>query len=354
MKQESHYRSLRRRAGLAIVAWLVTVSTIFASQLSAGLINVNFMDSGSGLNPDGPGVLGAGIWNRILDTNAGLTNNLFDSTSGTTTASLSLSNGAVSGVSQINGNPVQNDSWSNAGGAVVTITGVLPGQVYKVAIYSDRIGSGNLADTYVVNGLGRSLPNAGPPGTGLPGVANVDYAIFEITSSSAGLIVLTLPAGGSVAGMQIQGVLGGEDGPRMDCLITKSPSSTGGKGDGVYKVPTNKKQTLTKKVKGSKAVKTYVNVQNDGLEIDNCYLMGFWKNRHFKRVRIKDRATGANVTAAALALNYRFILDAGETRSFFVKAKRAKQRSGNTSLQVCASPSTLVASQQDCVTSTIK
>lgn len=353
MKHETNYRSPRRRFGLSFVACLAVVSALFASQLSAGLINVNFTNTtASGLNPDGPGVLGAGTWNRIIFSAAGATTALFDRASGSTTATLSQSSGAaVAGGSQANGNPVQNESWTGVS-FIVTVTGLVANQVYKVAVYSDKIGSGGGTDTYVVNGLGITLPNPGASVNPLPGTAGTDYAIFQVTATSGGQISVAVP--GAIAGLQIQGVLNGESGPQMDCLITKSASSTTGKGGGVYKVKPTKKQTISKKVKGSKALKTFVNVQNDGAEIDNCYLMGFWKKKHFKKVVIRDRATGANVTAATMRGRHRFILDAGSTKGFSVKAKRAKQRSRDTSLQVCASPSTQVASKQDCVTSTIK
>lgn len=353
MKTESNFRRPRRRFGRTFIICLAVVSALCACELHAGLISVNFTDTtASGIASDGPGALGAGTWNRIRFSDAAGTNNLFDSSSVATGATLSQSSGGpMSSVSQGNGNPVQNETWGNGSTIGITVTGLVPNQIYKVVIYSDKKGLGDPVETYVVNGLGKSLPNPGVSPSPLPGTENIDYAVFVVNSSGAGQIVVTAPV---LCGMQIQGVLAGEAGPQMDCRIAKNPNATGGKGNGVYELKNSKSQTLSQKVKGNRAAKYYVNVENDGAEIDDCYLMGFWKNRHFKKVRIKDRATGANVTAAALSLKHRFVLDSGATKSFFVKAKRAKQRSGKTSLQVCASPSTLVPTQQDCVTALMK
>ena len=230
----------------------------------------------------------------------------------------------------------------------------MPSHIYRVAVYSDRVGSGLAAETYIVNGIGASLPNPGAAPTFQPGTGGVDYAVFTVNSTSVGQITVSVP--GAIAGLQVQGIFrSSETGPKMDCMITKSSTNPAGKGEGIYSTKSEKSQTVSQKAgKNNKSLKFYVNVRSNGPEIDDCLLMGSWSDRQFKKLKVKDRFTGENITAATKAGTYSYPLDVGATRQFQVKAKRSPNRSGKTSFDICASPSTLTESQQDCVTGTVK
>jgi len=355
MKKTPKVRASRRTSKSFLAACALAVLSLLPGELKAGLININFTNTfPSGLFSDGPGILGAGAWNRVAFSDAANTNILLDNDSILTPVSISQSSGtAVTGRSQGNGNRVQEQSWTDGSAFILTLTGLMPSHIYKVALYSDRVGSGASDDTYIVGGVGVTLSNPGAAPTDQPGVSGVDYGIFVANSTSSGQMSLAVP--GAIAGLQIIGVFrSSETGPKMDGMITKSSTSLTGKKEGRYKSKPDKSQTVTQKVKKNKTLKYYVNVKNDGPEIDNCLLIGSWRSNQFKKIKVRDRANGANATAKTLAGTHTFPLDAGQTAQFVVKAKRKPNRTGEVSFTICASPSTKTRSQQDCVTGTLK
>ena len=182
-------RILSRFGFLAPVIGVLLVAS--SPTAKAGLLNINlaqFHDTDTGY--DGEGILGGGLWNRINFQDAAKANPLVKADGSYTRAYLTETGlGNPAGATQ-DGNDLQDESWGNhqqenpADREIpveVTVFRLIPGQVYKVAVYSDRIGSeSEFPDTYTVNGVTKPLPK---PGDGddipLPGVLRWMEAAFN-------------------------------------------------------------------------------------------------------------------------------------------------------------------------------
>ncbi len=303
------------------------------TRLYAGLINVNFT-SGSPTAPafDGTGIYGGGIWNRIqADTNTGQDSQdtiaLKDSAGDTLAVTLTAKeSGIVFGDTRLNGNAIQSQSWiGNALGAVifVDIAGLIPGQIYQVAVYSNRVGSGDATDPFSIGGEQIDLPNPGEQVTTLPGVEGEDYVLFTPTASSTGKIRIVAEA---IAGLQIRGRLQtSEKAPALDAMITSNPAATTGLGQGARGTVPGSSQTLTQKGALKRPVKFYPILKNAGSFIDRQTVLLTPGSRDLDVVLI-DRQTGGNATAAAKTGTYGFVLEGGQSRGFQMQLKALKAR----------------------------
>lgn len=327
----------------------------------AGLINVNFTStSGTAAAFDGNGALGGGIWNRIqaasgVGEDAGDLVDLKDHTGTTLPVTLTAArSGVVAGASAANGNALQSQSWiGNAVDALifVDIAGLVPGQVYRVAVYSNRIGSGAPSDLYLLGEQEIELDNPGEQATALPGEEGVDYVVFQTTASTSGTITLIAEA---VAALQIEGRLTtSEKAPALDAMITRNPAAVSGTGQGVRSPTVDDSQTLTQRAKGKRAISFYPIVNNDGGFIDRQTLLLSHGKREL-RVILVDQQTARNATAAARTGTYALTLDGGESRRFLMKLKPLRDNRSTLAASLCARPSTGDTTLSDCVAGEIK
>lgn len=317
----------------------------------AGTVNINFTrNSATGAPfPDGTGILGGGGWNRRNKDEATVADILLTSTGASSGVSVVNNIAGAFGATRVNGNPVQNESWSKsvANPIVLTISGLVPNAFYRLACYSDRVGDGvNPTNTFLANGsISGSTNNAGAASVTLPGTAGTDYVILIAPASSLGQIALSTPV---IAGLQIQGVLTGELGPKMDCMVTNLRIVPGGKGRGVFGIRPNPAQTFTLNGNRGTTRTFYVNAKNTGVEYDKAFLMAF-PDRGL-RLKVLDKTTLRNVTANARALRHRFDLNAGQTQGFIVQVGASNPTFSNPlGAGIGCSPSTLKASKQDVV-----
>jgi len=353
-------RILIRFRFLCVAVVIACLSIVPAAQ--AGLLNANlaeFHDTDTGF--DGEGVLGGGLWNRINFRDAARANRLLKSDGSYSRVFLTeTSFGNPTGATQ-DGNDLQDESWGNHKQedpsdrdvpVEITISGLIPRQVYRVAVYSDRLGSeSGFPDTYTVNGIAKAIPLPGPETVALPGVEGIDYALFIIDATEDGSIVISAPF---IASLQIEGVIdGGERGPQLDCLISRAPSGARSKGNDIYRFGRTRSQTLVKKTSGRRAKRFYVKIENDGDEIDRGYATANWAKRA-ARVKIFDRHTGKNVTAAFRSASYRYVLESDDARRFAVKVKPTNRRRTRMNVPICASSSTIYGPKLDCVNCVLK
>ena len=140
----------------------IVVGLAMAPKTEAGLININLTDTtATGTGVDGNGaILGGGTWNRIKWNQAGLDNALVDNAANALAGITAKDAGAPSGAPQVNGNSIQSEAWGTP--VDLTISGLITEQIYKVAVYSDRVGdAGPADDIYTVNGATDALPTPG-------------------------------------------------------------------------------------------------------------------------------------------------------------------------------------------------
>jgi hypothetical protein len=349
-KSPSYFPSTALMSGIALT---LIVSLVHPCAGLAGTVNVNFTDTSASVSGalDGTGILGGGIWSRIINDQGAIPFALRDSNDVPT--GVSVVNGSVpSGDSQGNGNPVQNESWFSLANLALSINGLVPNGSYRLACYSDVDGFlGFVSPTtlYTANGVSATTTNGTASARSLPGTSGIDYALITAKANGSGVISLTAA---QIAGLQIQGVLPGENGPKMDCMITRSANSKAGKGQGVFGIKPNRAQSLSQRANG--AAKTYfVNVKNAGAEFDSAFLMAFPDAG--VKLRVIDQATRKNVTAAAVARRYRFDIDSGNTMRFTVQVSSASGgQTGTLNAGIGASPSTLNRANQDVVTCVLK
>lgn len=329
------------------------------AELRAGLINVNFTsDSTTNLGDDGLGILGGDNWNRVQasTTTEASTIQLRNSGSVEIPVTLGISgSGSVIGVTQaVNGNNVQSEAWDgNSPDAqiVITLKGLIPNQVYRVALYSNREGSGASADTFYFNGEARTLSNPGTAVTALPGVEGEDYIVATVAANAAGRLVV---AGPSIAGLQIAGrVMTSEALPALDATISTNPAALSGKGQNIRSTTAEQKQTMTRKGRGRRAFTFYPIVANKGTIVDRQSALLKYPERDLAVV-LKDRETNENVTAAAKAGSHRFDLDGGEKRRFQMQLKPVKLRKTLLTASLCTKPSSGDATLGDCVAGAIR
>lgn len=340
---------------------LLSCAMLPIAPVRAGLINVNFTST-SPTAPafDGGGFLGAGIWNRIQATSAmgqdasdtiALKNHAGETLAVTLTGKDS---GVVEGATHMNGNAIQSESWiGNAPGALVFVelAGLIPGQVYQIIVYSNRVGSGAAEDIYIVAGEQVELPNSGEQDTALPGIEGEDYLLFTPAAGSNGKILIVAE---SIAGLQIEGrLLISEKAPGLDAIITNNPAALTGRGENVRNSAVGGAQTLTQKGKVKRPVNFYPVVGNDGTFIDRQSVQLQYLARDVQVVLI-DRETGGNVTAAAKIGNHRFNLDGGGKRRFQMQLKPLKDKKTLVSASLCAKPSTGDTTLTDCVAGAVK
>lgn len=334
---------------------LVAVAFCFiATSASAGLVNVNFTSvKTSAPANDGAGFLGNGTWNRFIASEFMMSKTLIDSDgvlSGVSiTGVLSGSEIDTNRTTTINGNSVQDESWAGKDPGsllILTVSGLMAGQVYEVVVYSDRDGTGNLSDEVRVAGMSKDLPNPGSAATVLPGTEEEDFVRFFVTPDSVGEISIICS---TIAGLQIQGRLtSGEAGSRIDAVVARRGGLTTGKGENRYGNGRSKKDTLSLRSK-RRGVTFYPTLQNDGVQVDFCYLKLRYNVRDAD-VKLLDLTTGGNVRAAAAAGTYRFVLDNGDARPFKMKVNPLKEKKRQIRLRFCGMPSTKAASVSDCVT----
>lgn len=332
---------------------LITLSALPFAGL-AGTVNVNFTDTSSSVSGalDGTAILGGGIWSRIIN-DQGTTPFSLRNSNDVLTGVTVVNNSIPSGDSQANGNPVQSESWFSIGTLNLTIGGLVPNGSYRLACYSDVdgfIGFVSPTTLYSANGVSATTTNSNASARTLPGISGIDYVLITTKANGAGQIQLTAA---QIAGLQIQGVLPGEAGPKMDCMISRAAGSLSGKGQGVFGVKPNRAQSLSQRASGGVKRTYFVNAKNIGAEFDSAFLMAF-PDRGTK-VRIVDQTTRKNVTAAALARRHRFDIDAGATSRFTVQVSpRGSGSSKTLNVGIGASPSTLTTANQDVVTCVLK
>lgn len=341
-----HTRGLMGGALLSFVA-----AVLAPSGGIAGTVNVNFTNttpSQGGLT-DGTGILGGGQWSRLIKDTGTTAFNLAKSDG--VLAGFSIVNDSVpSGDTQGNGNPVQNESWYAFAGLNLTMSGLTPNGFYQLACYSDVdgfLGFASPTTLYTANGVSKTTINGTASARSLPGTSGIDYALITTQANASGQIILTAA---QIAGLQVQGVLPGESGPKMDCMITRSAGSKIGKGRGVFGIKPNRAQSLSQSGSGGAKRTFFVNVNNAGAEYDKAFLMAF-PDKGVK-LRIVDQATRKNVTAAAIARRHRFDIGSGNTARFTVQV--AARSAGQLNVGIGASPSTLNRSNQDVVTCVLK
>lgn len=327
----------------------------------AGLINVNFTStSGTAAAFDGNGALGGGIWNRIqaasgVGEDSGDLIDLKDSVGTTLPVTLTASrSGVVAGASAANGNALQSQSWiGNAVDALifVDIAGLVPGQVYRVAVYSNRVGSGAPSDLYLLGEQEIELDNPGAQATTLPGEEGIDYLVFQPTASNSGTITLIAEA---VAALQIEGRLTtSEKAPALDAMITRNPAAVSGTGQGVRSPSVDESQTLSQKGRGRRAISFFPIIANAGGFIDRQTLLLSHGKRDL-RVILIDQQTARNGTAAARTGTYALTLDGGESRRFLMKLKPLRDNRSALAASLCARPSTGDTTLSDCVAGEIR
>ncbi|MAS96970.1 MAG: hypothetical protein CMO55_27580 [Verrucomicrobiales bacterium] len=338
---------------------LLAVSSILVSPALAGLVSVNFTDTTpTGKGGDGDGFLGSGVWNRygVMDFDSEEPLALVDSVGADTSVTIS---GSLSGAeidsreTAINGNGVQDESWTGVDTDALlflTVTGLLPGQVYEVVVYSDRDGTGEPSDEVIVAGQTKDLPNPGSAATVLPGTEDEDFIRFFAAADASGeMLVIS----STIAGLQIQGRLtSSEPGSRIDAVVSRISGITTGKGENRYGKGRSPKDTASLKAK-RRGVVFYPALQNDGSQVDYCYLKLKYNKREAD-VKLRDRVAGGNVTAAAATGRYRFILDNQDARGFKMKVKSLKEKRRKIRLRFCGSPSTRDVALSDCVTCELK
>lgn len=343
-------KPIQTRGLLAASLFSLLAGGMLSPEAEAGTVNVNFTDTSATVTgvSDGTGVLGGGIWTRIINDQ------------GTTPFTLNKNNSVLSGMTlandvtplgdtqAANNNPVQSESWFSLSGLNLTLGGLVPNGSYRLACYSDVdgfIGFVSPTTLYTANGVSGTTLNGSASVRSLPGTAGVDYVLLTTKANAAGQIVLTCA---QIAGLQIQGVFSGENGPKMDCMITRAAGSSAGKGRGVFGINPNPLQTLTQSSKGQKTKTSFVNVKNSGAEFDRGFLMAF-PDRGAK-IRVIDQTLRKNVTAAAKALRHRFDISAGQTKRFTVQLSSATAgQTAPLSVGIGASPSTLKRPKQDVV-----
>lgn len=345
----------------AFAILLLACAILPIGQLRAGLINLNFTNT-SPTAPafDGTAVLGGGIWNRIQATAAmgqdasdivPLKNSAGDTLAITVTGKES---GVVDGAGHMNGNALQSESWiGNSPGALVFVelAGLVPGQVYQIAVYSNRVGSGDPADIYIVAGEQVDLPNPGEQDTTLPGVEDQDYLLFTPAAGSNGKILIVANA---IAALQIEGRLLVTDPlPAPDAIITNNPAALTGRGENVRNSAVSAAQTVTQKGKIKRPVTFYPVVGNDGAIIDRQSVQLAYSPRD-SQVLLIDRETAANVTAVAKTGNHRFILDGGEKRRFQMQLRPLKAKKTLVSASLTARPSTGDTTLSDTVAAAVR
>lgn len=352
----------RVRAMRAFFPLLLIVGVTFPiAGLRAGVVNVNFTsDLPTGTAYDGTGILGGGIWTRIQASSTtgqdagdiiALVDGAGQDLSVTLDARLS---GAVSGAEYSNGNDVQMQSWkgsSTNAALTMNIKGLIPQQVYRVAVYLNREGSGDAEDDYFINGVKFVLPNSAPAITGLPGVEDVDYFVTTVVADATGNIRIVAR---TIAGLQIQGRLkASEEVPPLDATISTNSAALSGKGQNIRSTSAERKQTVTQKGRGRRAFTFYPGVRNNGDLIDRQSAVLKFPERDLGVV-LKDRETNDNITAAAKAGTHRFTLSGGGTQRFQMQLKPVKLRKTLLAASLCVRPSTGDASLGDCVAGAIR
>ena len=329
----------------------------FSPSIHAELISVNFTDDTTSAAVIDDAILGDGTWNQMADESPSSSPLLKSDGSASSITLVVSSTSGIQTNTQV-GNSVQSESWSSTAPAMgatppitCSVSGLLNGQVFQVAVYLDREGTGaGNTDDYTVNGTTKSTTTPGEQVVPLPGVADLDYLLFTATASVTGQITIEGP---SMAAVQIQGILDDtEDGPKLDGRITKLAFSNGGRGNDRYIVGFSRSQSITQQAKRRQTKRYFANFENEGKEIDRCFFMAFANKRQAK-LTIKDRDTRKNVTARALRKNYRYLHEKGQTRRFEISVKPLKKR-GTIKTRVSAVSSTKVRSNQDSVTAVTK
>ena len=139
---------------------------------------------------------------------------------------------------------------------------------------------------------------------------------------------------------------------RIDAVVSRISGITTGKGENRYGKGRSPKDTASLKAK-RRGVVFYPALQNDGSQVDYCYLKLKYNKREAD-VKLRDRVAGGNVTAAAATGRYRFILDNQDARGFKMKVKSLKEKRRKIRLRFCGSPSTRDVALSDCVTCELK
>ncbi len=344
------------RAFVSII--LLTAALLPLENLQAGLININFTHgTSSGSGSDGVGALGGDNWNRIkapaTASDDSFTLRKADSLETPVTLEIDFPL-TIAGVTVSNGNLVQSEGWegsTDGANLVLTLKGLLPLQAYRLALYSNRVGSGAPSDDYHLNGVKHSLPTSSAADIVLPGTEDVDYLLVTVAADSSGRLVISGP---SIAGLQIQGrLVTSEALPAFDATISTDPAGTTGKGSGIRRVSAGREQTITQQGKGRLAYTFYPVVANQGTIVDRPIALLKYPDRDLAVV-LRDSTTDENITAAAKAGRHRFDLLAAETRRFPMQLKPLKLRKTLLTASFSVKPSDGKAALGDCVAGAIR